>query len=34
MEITGKKLIVKALMEEGVDTMFAYPGGMITDIMD
>lgn len=34
MEMTGKKLFVKALLEEGVDTVFAYPGGMITDIMD
>ncbi len=34
MDITGKKLIVKALTEEGVDTVFAYPGGMITDILD
>ena len=34
MQITGRKLIVKALMEEGVDTLFAYPGGMVTDIAD
>ncbi|MCR5452196.1 MAG: biosynthetic-type acetolactate synthase large subunit [Lachnospiraceae bacterium] len=34
MDITGKKLIVKALLEEGVDTLFAYPGGMVTDIID
>ena len=34
MDIAGKKLITKALMEEGVDTVFAYPGGMIVDIMD
>ncbi len=34
MDIAGKKLIVKALMEEGVDKVFAYPGGMIVDIMD
>lgn len=34
MDIAGKKLIIKALLEEGVDTVFAYPGGMITDIMD
>ncbi len=34
MNITGRKLFVKALKEEGVDTIFAYPGGMITDIMD
>ncbi len=34
MDITGRKLFVKALLEEGVDTIFAYPGGMITDILD
>lgn len=34
LNITGRKLFVKALKEEGVDTIFAYPGGMITDIMD
>ncbi len=34
MEIAGKRLFIKALKEEGVDTIFAYPGGMITDIMD
>ncbi len=34
MNITGRKLFVKALLEEGVDTVFAYPGGMITDILD
>ena len=34
MEIKGKKLFVKALLEEGVDTVFAYPGGMVTDILD
>ena len=34
MDIAGKKLIYKALTEEGVDTVFAYPGGMIVDIMD
>ena len=27
MDITGRKLFVKALEEEGVDTIFAYPGG-------
>ncbi len=26
--------MIKALREEGVDTIFAYPGGMVTDIMD
>jgi acetolactate synthase-1/2/3 large subunit len=34
MDITGRKLFVKALNEEGVKTVFAYPGGMITDILD
>ena len=34
MDITGKKLFVKALREEGVDTLFAYPGGMVTDLLD
>lgn len=34
MDITGRRLFVKALKEEGVDTIFAYPGGMITDIVD
>ena len=29
MDITGKKLFVKALLEEGVDTVFAYPGGTV-----
>ncbi len=34
MDITGRKLFVKALLEEGVDTVFAYPGGNIIDVFD
>lgn len=34
MDITGRKLFVRALLEEGVDTIFGYPGGMVTDLMD
>ena len=34
MDITGRKLFVKALEEEGVDTVFVYPGGNVTDIFD
>ena len=34
MDITGRKLFVKAMMEEGVDTIFGYPGGMVTDLFD
>ena len=34
MSIKGRELFVKALMEEGVDTVFAYPGGTVTDLFD
>ncbi|MBO5656894.1 MAG: acetolactate synthase large subunit, partial [Agathobacter sp.] len=34
MDIAGRKLFVKALEAEGVDTVFCYPGGNITDIFD
>ena len=34
MDITGRKLFVKALAEEGVDTIFGYPGGTVTDLFD
>ncbi len=34
MNITGRKLFSKALQAEGVDTIFAYPGGMINDLVD
>ncbi len=34
MKIKGTQLFVKALIEEGVDTLFAYPGGMAIDLFD
>ena len=34
MDITGRKSFVKALEEEGVDTLFGYPGGTVTDLFD
>ena len=34
MDITGRKLLVRALKEEGVDTIFGYPGGTVTDLFD
>ncbi len=34
MDIAGRKMVVKALKAEGVDRVFAYPGGMVTDIFD
>ena len=33
MDITGRKLFVKALQEEGVTTLFGYPGGTVTDLL-
>lgn len=34
MNMTGAELFVKALKEEGVDTLFAYPGGQVIDLFD
>lgn len=34
MSMKGTSLFVKALNEEGVDTIFGYPGGFVTDIFD
>ena len=34
-KISGNKLLVKALQEEGVDTLFAYPGAVpLTSVMN
>lgn len=33
-KISGNKLLVKALMEEGVEVLFGYPGATIIDIGD
>lgn len=34
MQMTGAQLFVKALQEEKVDTLFAYPGGQAIDLFD
>ncbi len=34
MKVTGTELFVKALKEEGVTTLFGYPGGCVLDIFD
>lgn len=34
MKISGNKLFVKALQEEGVEVLFGYPGGYAIDIFD
>ena len=33
-KISGNKLFVKALKEEGVDVLFGYPGACTIDISD
>ena len=33
-QISGNKLLVRALKEEGVDTIFGYPGACTIDISD
>ncbi|MCG6929762.1 MAG: biosynthetic-type acetolactate synthase large subunit [Desulfofustis sp.] len=33
-QITGAQAIVKCLMEEGVSTIFGYPGGAVIDLYD
>lgn len=34
MKINGAQILLKALKEEGVDTIFGYPGGAVIDIFD
>ena len=34
MKITGSSLFATAMKKEGVDTIFAYPGGYVIDLLD
>ena len=34
MKVSGNHLFVTALKKEGVDTVFAYPGGMVVNLLD
>ena len=34
MRITGADIIVECLLEEGVDTVFGYPGGQVIPLYD
>ena len=34
MELTGAQIMMKELKEEGVDTIFGFPGGVVIDIFD
>ena len=34
MKISGAKIVVEALIEQGCDTVFGYPGGQVIDLFD
>ncbi len=34
MKLTGAQILIKALKDQGVDTIFGYPGGAVLDIYD
>lgn len=34
MELTGAQIVIECLVEQGVDTVFGYPGGAILNIYD
>lgn len=34
MKLTGAQIVIEALVEQGVDTIFGYPGGAILNIYD
>jgi acetolactate synthase-1/2/3 large subunit len=34
MELTGAQIMMEVLKEEGVDTIFGFPGGVVIDIFD
>ena len=33
-ELTGAEIVIKALVDQGVDTIFGYPGGAVLPIYD
>ena len=33
-ELSGAQIVVKALLDQGVDTVFGYPGGAVLPIYD
>ena len=34
MKLKGAQIIVKCIEEQGIDTVYGYPGGTILDIFD
>jgi len=33
-QLTGSAMLIKALVDQGVDTIFGYPGGAVLPIYD
>ena len=34
MQLTGAQIVIECLKEQGVDTVFGYPGGTILNVYD
>ena len=34
MKLTGAQIIIECLLEQGVDTVFGYPGGAVLNLYD
>ena len=34
MKLKGAEILINCLLEQGVDTIFGYPGGTVLDIYD
>ena len=34
MKLTGAEILIECLLEQGVDTIFGYPGGAVLNIYD
>ena len=34
MQLTGAEIIIECLKEQGVDTVFGYPGGAILNVYE
>ena len=34
MQMTGAKIVIETLIEQGCDTLFGYPGGQVIDLFD
>ena len=34
MQLNGSEILIECLLEQGVDTVFGYPGGTVLNIYD